>query len=67
MNYRQRALIVLGTQFGVDRERVKGLIQHYMTLKAGKALEYNSSTSFLCSVQFQYHSIRKYAPFSVKC
>ncbi|KAG0562725.1 hypothetical protein KC19_9G167800 [Ceratodon purpureus] len=32
MDYRQRALILLGTQFGVDRERVKGLIQHYMSL-----------------------------------
>jgi hypothetical protein len=36
MDYRQRALVVLGTQFGVDRERVKGLIQHYLSLKPGK-------------------------------
>nr|XP_024380358.1 malonyl-CoA decarboxylase, mitochondrial-like isoform X4 [Physcomitrium patens] len=34
MDYRQRALIVLGTQFGVDRKRLKGLMQHYMTLNS---------------------------------
>lgn len=39
MDYRQRALIVLGTQFGVDRKRLKGLMQHYMTLNSGKILK----------------------------
>lgn len=35
MDYRQRALILLATGFGVDRERVDGLIQHYLKLKSG--------------------------------
>jgi hypothetical protein len=35
MDYRQRALILLATGFGVDRGRVDGLIQHYLKLKSG--------------------------------
>lgn len=35
MDYRQRALILLATGFGVDRGRVDGLMQHYLKLKSG--------------------------------
>lgn len=46
MDYRQRALVVLGTQFGVDRESVKGLIQHYLSLKpADSTAEPSEGTS----------------------
>jgi hypothetical protein len=35
---RRRALVVLATKFGVDRERVQGLLQHYSSLKPGTPL-----------------------------
>jgi hypothetical protein len=36
---RRRALVVLATKFGVDRERVQGLLQHYSSLKPVEGAE----------------------------